>query len=125
MTEPTIWPARRVGDEFRCGRVVDGRQRCPGVIAWVDDILPEKRALYEPGTVVIEWPGEDPTRPGIADATGMRHLRNTTRRRMRRGHSSRREWIKWPVADFPFSRTCPVCASTARVDSAVLDSGGT
>lgn len=75
---PTIWRARRVGDEFRCGRIVDGRQRCPGVIAFLDNMSPKKGARYEPGTVEHQLPRlEHEQEDGIANQTGMLHLRNT------------------------------------------------
>lgn len=119
---PTIWPARRVGDEFRCGRVVDGRMRCPGVIAFVDKWAPERGARYETGTVehqlpLFEYEQDD----GIANQTGILHLRNMTRERPRRG-STPKFFVTWPVADFPFTRRCPVCDCIAQVDTAVLDS---
>jgi len=128
MTEITVWPARRVGDEFRCGRVVDGRQRCPGVIAWVDDMMPTKqartsRSTYDPSTVEQQLPGfEYEQDDGIANVTGILHLRNKARPRPRRGGAPA-HFIAWPVADFPFTRKCPQCASVARVDSTVLHSG--
>jgi hypothetical protein len=127
MTDLTIWPARLVGDEYRCGRVVNGRQQCPGIIAWVDDWSDSKSARYEPGTVVHELPPWDDDLDGIANQTGILHLRNTTRerprRRLPRMLRGSTYGIQWPVAEMPFTRKCPVCDCIARVDSAVLASG--
>jgi hypothetical protein len=81
---------------------------------------------YELGTVVHELPGWDDDLDGIANQTGILHLRNTVRPRIRRGTPPELKGstygMQWPVAEVPFTRKCLVCGCIARVDSAVLTS---
>lgn len=132
MTEPTVWPARRVGDRILCGRQVDGRYVCQGELAAVE------RPLIIPGVnqEVITLPGgytEDP--PGshhwrrTARATEQAKAGRTpkgTRRSVRPPSAPPDPALPAPVArGFPgplWTRRCPHphCGCVARVDSAVL-----
>ncbi|HEX5040414.1 MAG TPA: hypothetical protein VFW95_09785 [Candidatus Limnocylindria bacterium] len=113
MTELTVWPARRVGERYLCGRTVNGRSVCQGEIATVDPMNPDGSAMYERGMVDQDDPGRWPDNLGIQDATGILHLREHTRRRKkRRGYD---ESGMWPAARLPFTRKCPHCGSINRV----------
>ena len=110
MTEPTIWPARRVNDRVLCGRMVDGRHVCQGEIG---RIVRDPLARYPSGELVALPAGM------MAVALGSTHWVPNARG----GGRGRRLGAKWhPVIRYPWTRACSHCGCVARVDAVVLQS---
>ena len=132
----TIWPARLVGDQILCGRVVVGRQRCPGEIAIVDRrsrSRPKPRlpagltAILPTEGDVVHW--QETSRAADQRRRGQRVRGHGVVGDAQVGEHRVPAWAiktrgapEWSPAAMPFTRVCPVCRCIARVDSAVLNS---
>jgi hypothetical protein len=121
----TVWPARRSAKGLLCGRKVDGRYVCQGLIALVlhDPAEPSlgSRAVLPPGMT------EDPPASGF--------WRPTTRatKRLSEGRkdmTQRRKAFEYTAMPGPFDenlkapwrRACPHCGAIAVVTEAVISS---
>jgi len=143
MTPRTIWRARRAGDRILCGRQVppgSGVYVCQGEIAVMHEAWHAKPKVRLPAGLAVGHPLEP---------DDVAHWHETARARSQRGrgqkaaghgtvgesstvagHQARvpawavktRHAPMWSAAAMPFTRDCPHCKCTARVDSAVLES---
>jgi hypothetical protein len=119
MSSSTVWPARRVGNRILCGRQVDGRYVCQGVIAFVTEDWVRVRVMLPPG-MVEDSPGShvwrQTSRAGQRAADG----RGSVRRHLPKEGTSPLPMNEPPI---PWRRSCPHpgCRCTALVDSAVLE----
>jgi len=128
---PTEWIARRVGDRILCGRQVDGRYVCQGELARVERLVAGNsvRAGHEIITLPTGF---------VMDPPGSSHWRLTARSQRQQAAGRKPSHRREPgpdarigsAPDVPrvlrglpgpnWTRECPHCGCTARVDSVVL-----
>lgn len=119
-----VWPARRVRtgtDRLLCGRMVDGRHVCQGLIAYVHE--------RPTGTIVLH-------REGVIDSDGWALPTRRARAKVAQGHRAalRRPAFSpvnpttddsgalWQrsLAHLPFRTHCPQCSVVVIVEDRVL-----
>ena len=134
MTEPTIWPARRVGGERdERGGLVGARVVCGRKAIGMGYVcLGEIAKIPYGGSVVVQPPGLKRSDPVVEDVP---HWEWTERaqRKLRQGSrpdaglskmtfsAQRRGGAHQTPPSLPFTRKCPHCGCIALVSSDVLE----
>jgi hypothetical protein len=107
----TVWNARRSGNRILCGRQVNGRYVCQGVVALVFG-----SATIEPPPEMVEDP------PGFLRPTTRRLRKEADRRRSKFPGPDDEDRLERPSPRLPWRTACPHCKALVEVsrDSAIV-----